>query len=65
MRSSNTRNRPEGSACIQNIQRQASCPSHSGSVEAPAARANRKLLRKAQNSPLMIAICCTVARRPR
>ncbi len=31
----------EGTACIQNIQRQAACPAQSGSVEAPAALASR------------------------
>ena len=39
--SNSSRNNPDGSACIQNIQRQASWPSHKGSVEAPAARASR------------------------
>jgi len=41
MNSSEPRNSAEGAACTQNIQRQASCCSHSVPVDAPAAWASR------------------------
>src|SRR6478735_4097193 len=59
------RNAAAGAASIQNIQRQVGAPAHNIALAPPASQARISLLKKAQNSPVTIAICCSEARRPR
>ena len=59
------RNATDGTASIQNIQRHAGAPSQKVAPAPPANRARMSLLRKAQNNPDTIAICCSEASRPR
>src|SRR4029077_391749 len=54
-----------GTASIQNIQRQAGAPNQKLAPAPPASLARMALLRKAQNNPDTMAICCSEARRPR
>ena len=60
-----TRNAAAGTASIQNIQRQVGAPPQNIALTPPASLAKISLLKKAQNSPVTIAICCSEARRPR
>ena len=60
-----TRNAIDGTASIQNIQRQAGAPSQKVVLAPPATRAMMSLLKKAPNRPDTIAICCSEASRPR
>src|SRR3989475_6298454 len=53
------RNATDGTASIQNIQRHAGAPSQKVAPAPPANRARMSLLRKAQNNPDTIAICCS------
>src|SRR5207245_2055726 len=59
------RNATDGTASIQNIQRHAGAPSQKVAPAPPANRARMSLLKKAQNNPDTIAICCSDASRPR
>src|SRR4029453_15743667 len=59
------RNAIDGTASIQNIQRQAGAPSQKVALAPPATRTMMSLLKKAPNSPDTIAICCREASRPR
>jgi hypothetical protein len=65
MSSTPARNATDGTASIQNIQRHAGAPSQKVAPAPPANRARMSLLRKAQNNPDTIAICCSDASRPR
>jgi hypothetical protein len=60
-----SKNAAAGTASIQNIQRQVGAPFQKIALAPPARLARMSLLKKAQNSPVTIAICWSEARRPR
>ena len=64
-RARRTRNAIDGTASIQNIQRQAGAPSQRVAPAPPATLARMSLLRKALNNPSTMAICWSEASRPR
>ena len=65
MSSTPAKNEIDGTASIQNIQRQAGAPSHSVAPAPPASLTRMSLLRNAPNSPNTMAICCSEPSRPR
>ena len=65
MSSTPARNATDGTASIQNIQRQAGAPSQRVAPAPPASLTRMSLLRNAPNSPSTMAICCSEPSRPR